>query len=230
MNISQREWHEISELDGLDLKERVFSLFQDAALEIQTGNSGDPGLLTMVPRLADLMGKRSELSTFGEAFSALARSVGLWNYIDKDRADARDQLLAEAVTADELGGLTLHKEQLAALNVLLAGRNLVLSAPTSFGKSVLIDALLASGRYRRVAIVLPTIALLDEFRRRLYNRFGAEFKLVMYHSDTASDANVIFLGTQERLINREDLGNLDLVVVDDSTSWTLVAEMIGVSH
>ncbi|MDR3736417.1 MAG: hypothetical protein P4L10_12880 [Acidobacteriaceae bacterium] len=50
------------------------------------------------------------------------------------------------------------------MNSLLAGNNLALSAPTSFEKSILIDALLLEDRYRRVAIVLPTIALLDEFR------------------------------------------------------------------
>ena len=215
MNVSQNEWNQIAQLDGSALRTRIFSLLQDAAREIQGGDPDDPSVLTAVPRLADLILRRSELSSFSEVFSALARSVGLWNYIDKDHADARDQIVAEAVTAEEIGGITLHREQVAALNALLAGRNLILSAPTSFGKSILIDALLASGRYRRVAIVLPTIALLDEFRRRLYGRFGSLFKLVMYHSDEAPEGNVIFLGTQERLINRDDLGNLDLVVVDE---------------
>jgi hypothetical protein len=38
----------------------------------------------------------------------------------------------------------------------------------------------------------------------------------MYHSQAApKDRNVIFLGTQERLINRDDLGHLDLAVVDE---------------
>ncbi len=125
-------------------------------------------------------------------------------------------MVADAVTVDELDGITLHREQITALNTLLSGRNLILSAPTSFGKSVLIDALLASGRYHRIAIVLPTIALLDEFRRRIEKRFGDRFQLVMYHSQSVSAGkNVIFLGTQERLINRTDLGQLDLAVVDE---------------
>ncbi|MGY3078047.1 hypothetical protein ACVWZZ_004455 [Bradyrhizobium sp. LM6.10] len=99
---------------------------------------------------------------------------------------------------------------------MLLGNNLVLSAPTSFGKSLLIDALLASGRYHRVAIVLPTIALLDEFRRRIERRLADRFALIMYHSQPApAEGNVIFLGTQERLINRKDLGRIDLAVVDE---------------
>ncbi len=217
MTISQQQWRELESLEGDALKRQVFSIIQETARDIQTHQSDDPSVLAVVPRLANLMDKRPELEGYREVFSALARAVGLWNYIDKEAADEHDAILAEAVTVDELDGITLHREQIAALNALLAGRNLVLSAPTSFGKSILIDALLASGRYRRVAIVLPTIALLDEFRRRIERRFGDRFALVMYHSQAApaEEARVIFLGTQERLINRQDLGHLDLAIVDE---------------
>ncbi|KJV07113.1 hypothetical protein VZ95_20245 [Elstera litoralis] len=147
--------------------------------------------------------------------NALARATGLWNYIDKEIADYADLLLAESVTSEELGGITFHREQIEALNTLLSGENLILSAPTSFGKSLLVDALLASGKYRRVAIILPTIALLDEFRRRLRRRFQDKFELVMHPEERAAGADVIFLGTQERLLNRDDIGTLDLTVVDE---------------
>jgi hypothetical protein len=202
-------------LTGDELKLEVFRVMRQAALAINSASTDDPQLLEVVPRLAQLVPVRPELSSFREAYSALARACGLWNYIDKANADESDALLAETVSAPELGGITLHREQIAVLNDLLAGKNLILSAPTSFGKSLLVDALLASGKYRRVAIVLPTIALLDEFRRRLRKRFG-EFSVVMHPSDVAGEEEpTIFLGTQERLINREDLGTLDLTVVDE---------------
>ena len=41
------------------------------------------------------------------------------------------------------------------------------------------------------------------------------FHIVMYHSQVPRGDQVIFLGTQERLLNRNDLGKLDLVVVDE---------------
>jgi len=216
MTVTQQQWHEIEGLQGPDLKNRVFSILQETARDVQKLAVDDPGVLNVVPRLAGLLETRPELQSYREVFSSLARAVGLWNYIDKDTADYRDAAVADAVTSTELSGITFHREQIAALNTLLAGRNLVLSAPTSFGKSLLIDALLATGKYRRVAIVLPTIALLDEFRRRIERRFGDRFALIMYHSQTAPDeGNVIFLGTQERLINRKDLGLIDLAVVDE---------------
>lgn len=216
MTVSQQQWHEIENLQGAALKNRVFSILQETARDIQRLDVDDPDVLNVVPRLATLLENHTELESYREVFSTLARSVGLWNYIDKETADYRDAMVADAVTSEELDGITFHREQIAALNTLLAGRNLVLSAPTSFGKSLLIDALLATDRYKRIAIVLPTIALLDEFRRRIEKRFGNRFALIMYHSQAASpERNVIFLGTQERLINRKDLGYLDLAVVDE---------------
>lgn len=214
MTTANIDWHSLNDLSGDPLKGEVFSILQQASLEIQTGEVDDPSLLSVVPRLAGLLETRPELAGFGEAFSSLARSVGLWNYIDSTVAGARDELAAEVASVPELG-IVLHREQLAALNILLSGQNLILSAPTSFGKSILIDALLLHSRYRRVAIVLPTLALLDEFRRRLVSRFGNRYDVLMHHSEAPTRDRVIFLGTQERLINRDDIGVLDLVVVDE---------------
>jgi hypothetical protein len=210
------DWKNLNALSGFDLKRETFRVLQAASFAIQSTDVDDPKLLEIVPRLADLLDAHpDELRSYRPLLSSLARSTGLWNYIETKWADQTDALVAEAVTAPELGGVTFHREQIKALDALLAGRNLILSAPTSFGKSLLIDALLSTERYRRVAVVLPTIALLDEFRRRFRDRFSEKFKLVMHQSETSTDDPTIFLGTQERLIYREDLGDLDLTVVDE---------------
>lgn len=209
-------WKELNALSVPDLKRETFRVLQAASFAIQSTDADDPSLLELVPRLADLLDTHpKELLSYRPLVSSLARSTGLWNYIETEWADETDALVAEAVTAPELGGVTFHREQIKALDALLAGRNLILSAPTSFGKSLLIDALLSTERYRRVAVVLPTIALLDEFRRRFRERFSERFKLVMHQSETSTDDPTIFLGTQERLIYRKDLGDLDLTVVDE---------------
>lgn len=216
MPVLDIDWNNLNSLSGSDLKRETFRVLQTASFAIQSTDSDDPNLLEVVPRLADLLDTHpEELLSYRPLLSSLARSTGLWNYIEMEWADETDALVAEAVTAPELGGVTFHREQIKALDALLAGRNLILSAPTSFGKSLLIDALLSTERYRRVAVVLPTIALLDEFRRRFRDRFSEKFKLVMHQSETSTDDPTIFLGTQERLIYREDLGDLDLTVVDE---------------
>lgn len=212
--LTPKQWRALQSLPAHELKSTVFDILAQAALLIQQSEPDDPDVLGVVPRMAALLEARKELESFRGTFSSLARSVGLLNYIDRDYADPRDEIAAEITTIDGLG-LTLHREQYAAYNKLIGGANLILSAPTSFGKSALIDAVLLSGRYRRVAIVLPTIALLDEFRRRMVSRFGKIFDVVMHHSEKVRRPDVIFLGTQERLINRDDIGALDLLVVDE---------------
>lgn len=210
------DWDAIDRLHGPDLKRATFKAIQKASFAVQSSSNDDPSVLEAVPRLAELVERHSqELEGFRELVGSLARSTGLWNYIDTNSADTADAFVAEAVTAPELEGITFHREQINALNTLLAGKNLILSAPTSFGKSLLVDALLATRKYNRIAVVLPTIALLDEFRRRFQSRFDNRFNIVMHQSETSTDEPTIFLGTQERLIYREDLGQLDLTVVDE---------------
>ncbi len=210
------DWRYLGRLSGSELKYATFKSIQEASFAVQYTSADDPKLLETVPRLAQLIDAHvDELGDFKELVGSLARSTGLWNYIDVETAEISDAFIAEAVTAPELGGIIFHREQINALNTLLAGKNLILSAPTSFGKSLLVDALLATDRYHRVAIVLPTIALLDEFRRRFHKRFSSKYKVVMHQSETATDEPTIFLGTQERFIHRDDLGRLDLTVVDE---------------
>jgi hypothetical protein len=111
------DWQSLSDLSGHALKGRVFSIMQRGAADLQTGDADDPALLAAVPRLADLLESRPELASFGEAVSTMARSVGLWNYIDPEVASARDELVAEIASIPELG-IVLHREQVGALNSL----------------------------------------------------------------------------------------------------------------
>jgi hypothetical protein len=231
-------WDYLYSAPSYEAKGALFGLLQEAAEAIQVDDKS-PELLELVPRIADVMERRADLHSYQEIFGSFARAVGLWNYIDKKYGTTQDRLIAETATSEGLGGLTFHKGQVEALNILLSGRSLVLSAPTSFGKSLLIDALLATKRYRRVAIIVPTIALLDEFRRRIQARFNRTFHLILHANEVdPGDRPVIFLGTQERLIGRTDFGKLDLVVVDefykldtdDGRSTTLNAVVYKLLH
>ena len=119
--MTQQGWQELQILSGDALKSRVFHIMRDLAGAIQDREIDDPDVTGSVPRLAKLISERKELSSYREIFSTLARSTGLWNYIDTDTADVRDEIIAESVTVPALGGVTLHREQVAALNTLLSG-------------------------------------------------------------------------------------------------------------
>src|SRR5690606_24008010 len=96
---------------------------------------------------------------------------------------------------------------------ILAGENIVLSAPTSFGKSAIIDAVISAGLYKNIVIVVPTLALIDETRRRLSVLRG-DYKLVTHLSQAPSERN-IFIFTAERTVAYRQLPRVDFFVIDE---------------
>ncbi|KAF1687810.1 helicase [Pseudoxanthomonas broegbernensis] len=156
-------------------------------------------------------------ASFGECgviVESLARARGLYPYIANDDLSVRDELALEAHRPNGMTDVVLHRKQAEVYQRLLNGESIVLSAPTSFGKSLLIDALIASKKYRNIAVVVPTIALIDETRRRLAERFGRDFKLLT-HPTQKLETNNIFVMTQERVLDVDNLPKIDLFVIDE---------------
>ena len=96
--------------------------------------------------------------------------------------------------------VTLHSEQSLVLKHLLDGTNLAVSAPTSFGKSLIIDAYIAIQKPTNVLILVPTIALTDETRRRFSKKFSAEYKIVTTSDVELGEKNILIF-PQERAIH-----------------------------
>ena len=113
--------------------------------------------------------------------------------------------------------IILHREQSRVLKLLLKGENIVLSAPTSFGKSYIIDALISIKKPQNVLIIVPTIALLDETRRRIYSKFKSDYNIITTSKQEIKSKN-IFILTQERAlsyIQNEVRFPLNLFIVDE---------------
>ncbi|OHE08976.1 MAG: hypothetical protein A2513_03085 [Sulfurimonas sp. RIFOXYD12_FULL_33_39] len=147
----------------------------------------------------------------------LIRLTGLYPYIDTDNAILEDRLIYDMFKVDTGSDepLTLHREQSNLLKKLLNGKNLAISAPTSFGKSFVIDSFISIKKPNNILIIVPTIALSDEIRRRLYKKFSYEYKIITTADVELSDKN-IFIFPQERAIGYIDaIKNLDLLVIDE---------------
>lgn len=94
----------------------------------------------------------------------LIREVGLFPYMEPSSSAWEERFVYEVFKAD-VGAdepITLHREQSRLLNALLSGKSIAVSAPTSFGKSFVIDAFIAIKQPSNVVILVPTIALADE--------------------------------------------------------------------
>lgn len=147
----------------------------------------------------------------------LIRESGLFPYLDPDTSSWQDRFVYESFKVDigQEQPVTLHSEQSLVLKHLLDGTNLAVSAPTSFGKSLIIDAYIAIRRPTNVLILVPTIALTDETRRRLSRKFSAQYKIVTTVDVELGERNILIF-PQERAIHYCDkLEKLDLLVVDE---------------
>jgi len=157
---------------------------------------------------------RASFGAGRQVVNALARHVGLFPYLDAEAIGVLDRIALEAHRPPNLGRIVFHRPQAQVYWTLMSGENVVLSAPTSFGKSLIVDAVIASDRYKNVLIIVPTIALIDETRRRLSQRFRGKYKVIT-HSFQDPGARNVYVLTQERALELNDLSGFDFFVIDE---------------
>jgi len=147
----------------------------------------------------------------------LIRETGLFPYLELETSNWEERFVYNAFKVDvgEDNPLTLHREQSFLLKKLLEGKNIAVSAPTSFGKSFVIDAYIKIKRPNNVLIIVPTLALTDETRRRLYKKFAHEYKIITT-SDVELSGKNIFIFPQERAMNYINIvESFDIMIVDE---------------
>lgn len=144
----------------------------------------------------------------------LVEASGLQPYVDKRSLRGSVAIRHEAHLSRSLPNVYLHREQLKLSQFLSEGRSLIVSAPTSFGKSLLIEEVVASHLYRNIVIIQPTLALLDETRKKL-NKYSDSYNIVVStHQHPSKDPN-IFLFTGERVVEYDKLPRIDFFVIDE---------------
>jgi superfamily II DNA/RNA helicase len=147
----------------------------------------------------------------------LIRKAGLFPYLKKYFPDvtSENKLLLDLYQSPIDVEFVFHSMQARIFNLIMSGKNIVLSAPTSMGKSAIVDSLLAENKFNRVVIVVPTIALIDETRRRIQKKFNSKYQVIHHGTQKVSKDKSIYILTQERVNEREDLNNIDLFVIDE---------------
>ena len=148
--------------------------------------------------------------------ASLIQKSGLLPYLNSNHEVlSTSELLNYEVHAPEgLDDIVLHSMQGKVYRALMDGANVILSAPTSFGKSLLIDAMIASKRYKCIVVIVPTIALIDETRRRLSRRFKSEYKIITHPSQLSHEKN-IYVFTQDRFVENVESLKPDFFVIDE---------------
>lgn len=150
---------------------------------------------------------------FREMWNDLIESVGLYPYIDTESIKSTSALRYEFHKSPNLEGIFFHSEQRKIWNYLSQQKSLILSAPTSFGKSLLIEEVVASCKYQNIVIIQPTLALLDETRNKLL-KYSNKYKLILSTAETIGERN-IFLLTAERVVEYNDFPKIDFFIIDE---------------
>lgn len=168
----------------------------------------------LIVRALDAREKFSDHTTI---LRNMVRKAGLFPYLKKEFTDLTpsDRVALDLYRTPFSKSYVFHSMQFHIFDLLKSGRNVVLSAPTSMGKSAIVDSLLGLGKLKRVVLVVPTVALADETRRRLQDRFGGEYQIIHHSSQECHSDRAVYVLTQERVNERDDILDIDLFVIDE---------------
>ncbi|WP_097753958.1 DEAD/DEAH box helicase [Escherichia coli] len=149
----------------------------------------------------------------------LIESAGFYPYLLKERlhiSSSAQKIRFENNRSLNIEGKVFHDEQKYLLDLINSNKNVIASAPTSFGKSLLIEEIVASMKYKNILIIQPTLALLDETRKKL-SRYLDKYKLIIRTNQkySYSDKGNIFLLTSERVNEYEFFPDIDFLIVDE---------------
>lgn len=189
--------------DNLD----KFALLKDVA-ELVSANSY--AAQELVLRLFE---RKNEFQQYQVIIVELMKQVGLYPYLKDEELSVRDAIALEMHRPEGFDSVVFHRSQLEVYNHLMDGRNVILSAPTSYGKSLIIDAIIASERFKNIVVIVPSIALIDETRKRL-SAFKEQYKIITYPYQSISEKNILIL-TQERAVEIIDQVSVDFFVIDE---------------
>jgi len=143
----------------------------------------------------------------------LLGELGLYPYINNKNISTKDVFRNTIFSTPQDKEKIFHIRQAEVFHRIMNGENIILSAPTSFGKSLIIEALVASYTYNNIVIVVPTIALIDELKKKL-NKYRDYYKIVSQINQEAGKRN-IFILTQERVLESRSISSVDFFIIDE---------------
>lgn len=196
---------EISYDESFELSQFCSTLLSDSVTESQARD--------LVIRIRDAWEKIPDNTK--PIWNAMIDAAGLYPYIDPETLSQSSLLRYEYHKSPFLKDVYLHEEQQKLSIELQSQKSVVVSAPTSFGKSLLIEEVIASGLYKQIVIIQPTLALLDETRKKLLKYRDTYRVIVSTNQEPDQDKGNIFLFTGERVVEYENFPPIDFFVIDE---------------
>ena len=136
-----------------------------------------------------------------------------------------DSLLYNAFAQSELDdGVAMHPEQIQILNEIKSHDAIIVSAPTSFGKTFCVFEYIARTQPQNIVLIVPTLALVDEYIKKIIRKYTLHFNSYKVHTQLDANgeydfsAKNIFILTHDRVVQDElytSIKNIDLLVIDE---------------
>jgi late competence protein required for DNA uptake (superfamily II DNA/RNA helicase) len=203
----------IQESDSIDFN-NSFAYCKKCAKLLRDENTDEDGRKILI-HILDNWGKIDDLTK--EMWIELLEAEGFYPYIDKEgfRLEFTTSKLRKHMSKSKNLDYYLHDEQLYVKNLIDSGKNVIVSAPTSFGKSLLIEEIVAEDKYKNIVIIQPTLALLDETRKKL-KKYDEQYKIIVRTSQKPSEEKGnLFLLTAERVMEYHELPKIDFLIIDE---------------
>ncbi|UNP89516.1 DEAD/DEAH box helicase [Aeromonas encheleia] len=204
--------YDLNQKQSFDFSE-TFNIYRECASQlIQNENSG-------IDTLIKILNSKSKLSSsLDNMLADLIESVGFYPYLEKEdlNLSSTDAKIRRATNiSSNIVNKIFHDEQKHILKLLESGKNVIVSAPTSFGKSLLIEEVVASLKYKNIVVIQPTLALLDETRKKL-SKYEEHYKIIVRTSQEATnEKGNLFLLTSERVNEYHNIPKIDFIVLDE---------------
>lgn len=160
---------------------------------------------------------------FKSKYSKLLFNLGLNFYSGNNDLDS---LIYNSFSASLINpNISLHEEQLRVIDAIINNEGVVVSAPTSFGKTFCIFEYIARFKPRNVVLIVPTLALAREYMMVFLKKYHNSFSEYKVHTAIEDDieydfynSNNIFILTHEKAstsLNVDKIENLSFLVVDE---------------
>lgn len=163
--------------------------------------------------LLRVLDRKEDFMEYEDILISLIRKYGLYPYLMNFNLSLSDEVACEIHRPDGFKDVVFHSKQNEVYYTLVHKDNVVLSAPTSFGKSLIIDSIITSNLYNNIMIIVPSVALIDETRKRLI-KFKEQYRVISFSGQSLGKRN-IFVLTQERALDYIDSVDIDFFVIDE---------------
>lgn len=190
-----------------------------------TGSDNDRLLARSVAiRVLDRWGEIPE--TTRPIWGDIIEAVGFYPYLEKNSDtisvdSLADKIRQKSFLSEYLPDVYMHTKQKELSNYLHSDKNIIASAPTSFGKSLLIKELVASQKHQNIVIIQPTLALLDETRLKL-KKYNDLYKIIVRTSQEPDiNKGNLFLLTAERVMEYIGFPKISLLIIDEFYKMSL---------